>query len=244
MNAGCVTAFHREALLFRRRLWRQLASMSVSPLLYLIAFGYAMRGTVVDGRTYVEFLVPGLVAMTSMTQAFAIAMEINVARFYHHVFEEFQAAPIHDAGYVLGEVLAGVCRALIAVGVILLLGAAFGVVLHYGPGFWLAVLLNAFVFASIAVVCAMVVRSHADQAVMSNFVITPMAFLGGTFFPVDRLPEWAQWLVTVLPLTHAARAIRGSAFEATVGWQPFGVLVVLGLGFFLLACRCVGAARD
>ncbi len=94
MNA-MFAIYLRELLILRKRLFRQLASMSVSPLLYLVAFGFGMgRDLKVGSRPYLEFLVPGLVAMNCMIQAFAIGSEINIARFYWHIFEEFQAAPI------------------------------------------------------------------------------------------------------------------------------------------------------
>ena len=124
-------------------------------------------------------------------QAFAIASDINIARFYWHVFEEFQAAPISKTAYVTGEVMAGMTRALLSVGVIMVIGLVFGVDLQYSLAFLTGVLLNSFVFASLAVGLAMVVKSHADQGLLTSFVITPMAFLGGTFFPLDRLPSWA-----------------------------------------------------
>lgn len=245
MIQGWNAVYYRELLILRRRLKRMLASMSVSPLLYLIAFGYAMGDQVrVEGFTYTEFLIPGLVAMSSMTQAFGIASEINIARFYWHIFEEFQSAPVSDMAYVAGEVLAGMTRALLAVGVILLLGLAFGVVLTYSPLFWLAVLLNSFLFASLAVALAMLVKSHADQAMINSFVITPMAFLGGTFFPVERLPEWAQQVLYFLPLTHAAKAIRAAAFGQTPGWISYLILFTLGFLCFLFAFRCVHRAKD
>ena len=105
---GWSAVYYREMLILGRRLWRVLASMSVSPLLYLLAFGYAMGDRVmIRGYTYTEFLIPGLVAMASMTQAYGIASEINIARFYWHIFEEFQSAPISNIAYVFGEVLAG-----------------------------------------------------------------------------------------------------------------------------------------
>jgi len=172
-------------LILRRRLSRLISAWSVSPLLYLIAFGYAMgKEMTVQGHTYIEFLVPGLAAMASMTQAFAISSEINIARFYWHIFEEFQVAPVSNTAYVLGEVLAGMTRALLAGGVILILGAIFGVVLSYNGLFWLAFLLNSFVFASLAVCLAMLVKSHADQAMLNSFVITPMA--SAAFNPCRR----------------------------------------------------------
>jgi ABC-2 type transport system permease protein len=242
---GCLAIYQREMLILRKKFFRQTASMSVAPLLYLIAFGLGMgRGVNIDGHSYMEFLVPGLVAMSSMTQAFAIASEINIARFYWRIFEEFQAAPIRNIAYVTGEVLAGMTRALLSVAVILVIGALSGVVLRYGVLFWVAVLLNSFVFASLAVCLAMLVASHADQALLTNFFITPMAFLGGTFFPVDRMPPWVQNVLHFLPLTHASHAIRNSAFQHPA--DPFAYLLLAGIGtvLFVLAFYCVNRAKE
>jgi Nod factor-specific ABC transporter NodJ protein len=245
MTAGWFPIYLRELIIMRRRLGRMMASMSVSPLLYLIAFGYALGpDATVDGRDYLEFLLPGLAAMSSMTQAWAIATDINVARFYWHVFEEFQSAPISNASYVLGEVLAGVTRAILSVVVILLLGGIFGVFISYQPWFWLAVLLNALVFSGLAVALAMLVKSHADQGLLSSFVITPMAFLGGTVFPLDRLPGWAQYVVEFLPLTHASRAIRTAAHGGQPSWLSLLILAVLAAVVFIWANYCVNKARD
>ncbi|MCP4111399.1 MAG: ABC transporter permease [Desulfobacteraceae bacterium] len=245
MLQGWSAVYYREILIIRRRFSRMIASMSVSPLLYLIAFGYAMGNEVKIGtHTYMEFLIPGLVAMSSMTQAFAIATDINIARFYWHIFEEFQAAPISNMAYAFGEVLAGMTRALISVSVIIILGLLFGVTLSYKPLFWIAVFLNSFVFASLAVALAMLVKSHADQAMLSNFVITPMAFLGGTFFPVDRLPVWAQKILFFLPLTHASGAVRAVAFGETPDFSSYILLAATGLSFFFIAFHCVNRAKD
>ncbi|MFP5212077.1 MAG: ABC transporter, partial [Acidobacteriota bacterium] len=110
--SGCLAIYFRELMILRKKFFRQLASMSVGPLLYLIAFGLGMgRDVQVHGRPYLEFLIPGLVAMNSMIQSFAIASEINIARFYWRIFEEFQAAPLRNIAYVTGEVMAGVTRA-------------------------------------------------------------------------------------------------------------------------------------
>lgn len=243
---GCLAIYLRELLILRKKLLRQLASMSVGPLLYLIAFGFGMGQELkVQGRSYMEFLIPGLVAMNSMIQSFAIASEINIARFYWRIFEEFQAAPIRNIAYVTGEVLAGITRALLSVGVILAIGFVTGVWLHYGVFFWLAVLLNGFLFASLAVCLAMLVKSHADQALLTNFFITPMAFLGGTFFPVERMPEWIQGLLRFLPLTHAAQAIRNAAFNAKPPCLfSYLLLAAIGAVLFILAFYCVNRARD
>ncbi|MBN2141181.1 MAG: ABC transporter permease [Desulfovibrionaceae bacterium] len=245
MIRGWRAVYYRETLILRRRLRRLSVSMAVSPLLYIVAFGYAMGPEPrFDGRTYLEFLIPGLAAMASMTQAWAVASEINISRFYHKVFEEIQAAPVSPAGYALGEVLAGVTRAFLGVAMILGLGFLFGVRGCWGPLFWLGVFLNSFVFACLAVAMAMVVKSHADQSMLTSLVITPMAFLGGTFFPVDRLPDWARTAVSVLPLTPASKAIRAAAFGRAPDPGLFLLLGLLGLILFGLAVYCVRLARD
>lgn len=242
---GCLAIYQRELLILRKKFFRQIASMSVAPLLYLIAFGLGMgKGITIGGRSYMEFLIPGLVAMSSMTQAFAIASEINIARFYWRIFEEFQAAPIRNMAYVTGEVLAGITRALLSVAVILVIALLSGVVLSYGVFFWIAVVLNSFVFASLAVCLAMLVSSHADQALLTNFFITPMAFLGGTFFPVDRMPPWAQGILNFLPLTHAARAIRSAAFGEVPDSFSYFLLAGIGCALFILAFYCVNRAKE
>jgi len=126
MIQGWKAVYYREALLLRRRFWKTLGTMSVSPLLYILAFGWAMAPAGQQGggmgADYLRFLLPGLAAMSSMTQAWAIAGEINIARFYWRIFEEIQAAPVAPDGYVLGEVLAGMTRAFL--GVLTVLAAA------------------------------------------------------------------------------------------------------------------------
>lgn len=242
---GFIAVYLREMLILRRRLKRQLAGMAVSPLLYLIAFGYAVGNMMnLNGHTYLEYLIPGLIAMSSMTQSFAISTDINVARFYWYIFEEFQAAPVSNIAYVSGEILAGMTRAMLSVSIILVLSLPFGVVLHYSLLFWLAILLNSFLFSALAVALAMLVKSHADQSLLTTFIITPMAFLGGTFFPLERLPQWAQTILWGLPLSHASKAVRASAFGEIPPVSAYIVLLLLSIICFMIAVKCVNQARD
>jgi len=214
----------REVVVLRRRLGRTLASYAISPLLFLVAFGWGMgRGMRVEGVDYLHFMLPGLVALSSMSHSFGISTDLNIARFYWMTFEELQTAPVPSLSLALGEVLAGTLRGLLAAGVIILLGAAFGVRLDLAMWFLWSVFLNAFLFASAGVIAAMVVRSHADQAMLNTFVIVPMAFLCGTFFSLERLPSWARLAIQTLPLTHTTACIRAAA----LGWTlPMGSLTI------------------
>lgn len=242
---GSTAVYRREMLILKRRLKKQLMGQAITPLLYLVTFGYAMGSEIrFEDVTYLQFLLPGLVAMSSMTQAFSISTDINVARFYWHIFDEFQAAPISNAAYVAGEVMAGMTRALMSIVIILGLGALFGVYLHMGFWFWLAILLNSFLFSSLAVMMAMLVKSHADQGLLTNFIITPMAFLGGTFFPLDKLPESIGMILSLLPLTHASTLIRNAAFQESVSLFSLVLLTILGGLLFWGALYSVNLARD
>lgn len=242
---GLMAVYYREMLILRRRFKRQISGMAVLPLLYLLTFGYALGSRwQIEGRSYLEFLLPGLAAMSSMTQAFSLAIDINVARFYFHAFEEIQAAPVSPAAYVLGEIMAGLTRVLLATLVIIGLGFIFGLRLHYGPLFWAGIFLNAFIFSALAVAVAMLVKSHADQGLLVNFIITPMAFLGGTFFPLESLPLWAQKILAFLPLSQAAAVIRGEALGLNPPPAALAPLLAGAVFALLLAVFSVAKARD
>lgn len=235
----------RELRIMKRRLPMLVGSMSVAPLLYLVAFGVALgRELIVAGEDYISWLLPGLVALSSMTQAFSIAGEINIARFYWKVFEEIQTSPVTDAAYVAGEILAGATRGIMAAATIVAFGFLFGVDIFVGPPFWLGVLLNGLVFSALAVALAMVVRDHSTQMMLNTFLITPMAFLGGTFFPLDRLPPWAQSIFQFLPIAHSSEIIRSAALENEMEFMPAIVLAVMFFALFSIATHLVKRARD
>lgn len=242
---GWTAIYYREILILRKRIFRQIASMSVMPLLYIVAFGYGLgKDVTVEGYTYMAFLLPGLAAMSSMMQGFNIASEINITRFYWRIFEEFQAAPLKSIAYVTAEVFYGITRAFMGVAIITGLGYMFGIRLSYNFYFWSAMVLNAFLFASLAVALAMLVKSHADQALLVNFIITPMGFLGGTFFPIHKMPLWVQDLLYYLPITHAARAMRDAAMGKVPDGQSYLILAGMGAFCFVFALLSVERAKE
>ncbi len=242
---GFLATYLRELLILKHRLWRMLMSFAVSPVLYLVAFGLGMgRDVKVGGQSYVEFLIPGLVAMSSMMQGFGINVEINVARFYLKVFEEFQAAPISHLSYVCGEVAGGVTRAVLSCAVIVLISLIAGLNLSFGPSFWLVVILNATVFAALGVTSAMLIKNHADQALITNLVITPMAFLGGTFFPLENLPAWARTPLELIPLSHASQGLRWAAAGKGIPAADCILLATLAIAALGTAWWSVDRAKD
>lgn len=242
---GFLGIFLREMMIIRKRIFKMLLSFSVSPMLYMVAFGLGLgRRLEVENVQYLIFLVPGLIAMSTMGQSFAISSEINISRFYWKIFEEFQSAPVSCTAIALGETLSGIVRGFLSALVIILLGVIFGVRLHLSLFFWMALFVNTFVFSSLAVNTAMIVRSHADQAMLSNFVITPMAFLCGTFFSLQSLPGWAYYIVQALPLTHTSKMIRAAALGQNMPWNNFFIAFGFGMIFLVSGIYAVKRAQS
>ncbi len=245
MLKGFIGIYLRELLIIRNRGVKMLLSIAISPILYLIAFGYGIGKNIKIGDiNYIDFLIPGLIAMSTMTQSFNISSEINITRFYWKIFEEIQASPVNDFIYVLAEILTGITKSLITVFIIIFIGFLAGSNLNYNLAFWIAILLNSYLFSSIAVLAAMTVKTHADQAMLSNFIIFPMAFLGGTIFPLENLPYWAELLLKYLPISIASNEIRSSALNFGSNINSFYFLAILGIFFMFLAYKSVKKARD
>ncbi|MBI5446072.1 MAG: ABC transporter permease [Deltaproteobacteria bacterium] len=240
---GVRAVLYRELRIYCRRWVKHLASYVVSPALFLVVFGWGVgRDVRMEGVGYLAFMLPGLATMASMTQSFGTATEINIARFYWRIFEEFQMAPVAAWEIALGEVLYGMLRGLLAALAVYAVAAFFGAGLPATP--WAAPLfaLHTFAFASAAVVAAMVVRSHADQGHINTFFIVPMSFLCGTLFPLSRLPGWASVAAQALPLTHSSLAIRAASLGRPLPLVHVAALAAFAAAFFALAVWSVRRA--
>lgn len=235
----------RELIILKRKFWRYFFSFSIAPLLYFITFGWAGRQGLSPGDMgYSAFLLPGLIAMSAMTNSFALSTEINVARFYWKTFDEIRTAPVADWAYVIGEMAGGMIRGFLAAVIVVIMGLLFRVPLNLSPLLAVSVLLTALVFSALAISTAMLARSHADQGMLSSFVITPMAFLCGTFFPVETYPPWLQWLIELLPLTPASHLVRAAAAGQPLSLVSFGYLTVLGAAFIVIAIFIIRRTQD
>ncbi len=240
MFKGFFGVLYRELHVFKKKARKQILASSLSPLLFLVAFGWGFgREVTVDGLPYISFLIPGLITMATLNQSYGISLELNISRFYFHVFDEFLIAPISQVEIVLGEACYGIFRAIISAILIFIYAFLFGVELDISPVFFLALLLHTFLFATLGVTMAMVVKDHGSQAAVNTFVITPMIFLCGTFFPVDKLPALFKGIVYFMPLTYSTKVIRSSLTGGIINPIYLGVLVLFAATFFSTALWAV-----
>jgi len=213
---GVWAVFYRELMFYRRRGIRTVLSAIIHPGLFLLAFGYGIgKGATVNGMNYLAFLLPGLITMSSMNQAYGISLEVHISRYYFKVFEEYLIAPIGRWEIVAGEVLYGICKGLIPVIFLLGYAAVAGIGLTITPIFLVCLAIHLLAFALLGFIVAMAVESHADQAAFSTFVMVPMIFLSDTFYPIDKMPLLAKYLGYLFPLTYSTKLIRGTLLPSS-----------------------------
>ena len=235
MLTDIATVFWRDWIVLQRRLGTFIFYRMITPVLYLVAFGWGVgRSVQVSQGNYLDFIVPGILALNSMNISFnSVASPLNMSRLYHKTLEEYLVAPISSLAFILGKVLSGTLRGIISSLIIIVLAYLFGAKFQLNLLFWLVILLNCLVFSALGFVAAMLINSHEDMGNFSTYVLLPMSFLCATFFRIDKLPAFVQWVLELLPLTHASHALRaiGSGGEpAAVSW-----LVMLGYIVGLLA---------
>lgn len=231
----------KEIMLIRKKPWRFLASSMVMPVLYLVTFGWGLgRGMNVVGGTYLEFVLPGILALSAMNNSFGpVSTSLNISKLYTKTIEEVLVSPVSPWDIALGRTLTGLMRGMFSALTLMLVGLISGVPMHLSLAFFIVLALTAFCFGAMGVAAAMLAHSHEDMANFNSFFIIPMSFLAGTFFSPDKLPEPFMSLILVYPLTHASLLLRALAMGANPSIRSVFVLAVYTMMFFYLAGRLV-----
>ena len=222
-------------LRFLRRHWlRTLATSLVNPILYLVAFGYGLgRGISFEGYSYLEFVMPGIIALTAMTSSYGGAgMKLHVDRLFYKCFDEYLMSPISLFSLAIGKTLIGVVRGLLSSAAILIVGVFISPTLIINPLFVLVLVSSCFVFSFLGVLIGLVAKSHQDMGTFNTLVILPMTFLSGTFFSLSQLPEAVKAILYFLPLTHSSQCLRAAALSQPFPWLSLLALLGFGLVFF------------
>jgi len=218
----------------------------ISPLLYMIALGWGLGATsAVTDRPYIDFLVPGIIALTTMnTSLSAVAQPLNVQRLFERSFDQLIISPTPMPAYIVGQMLGGSLRGIYSGVLILLLSVPFGAQIHLSMAFFAVMLLNGLAFSALGVTAAIVARTHGDIARFSTYVILPMTFLCNTFFPLDRVPDWVEALIRILPLTHTSSSLRALAYGDAPNYLSMVVLAAYAAVFMMIANVAVARRKN
>ncbi len=220
----------------RRNLGKTMALTLIAPVLYLLAFGYGLgRGTSIDGTSYLEFVVPGIIALTAMTTSFNTSgMKLHVDRLFYKCFDETLLSPVSAFSIIVGKTLIGVVRGLLSSAALLAIALVFSPLPKMNWLFALSLLLTCFTFSFLGVIIALLAKTHQDMTLFMSLVILPMSFLSGTFFSLNQVPEALSIILSLSPLTHACQCLRAAALGQAFPWLSFLVLIGFGSAFFAL----------
>jgi len=222
-----------------RTILQSIVAPVITTSLYFVVFGAAIgsRITEIEGVQYGAFIVPGLVMLTLLTQSVTNAsFGIYFPRFTGTIYE-ILSAPISASEIVLGYVGAAATKSII-LGVIILITAAFFVPLRIAHPVWMLtfLILTAFTFSLFGFIIGIWADGFEKLQMIPLLVVTPLTFLGGSFYSIDMLPPFWQTVSLFNPVVYLVSGFRWSFY----GLADVGVGVSLGVTcLFLVASLAV-----
>lgn len=232
-----LAVYNREMALLQKKMGKlgYIFSTVMFPLIYLFAFGLGIGSIVqVDGG-YLAFLAKGMLSITVMMNAFQqTALSVSVGRFYFKTFQTLLLSPISSLQIIIGITFAGVTRGFIAGGLIYMVAMVFFDVPMISFAGIIGILLSAICFGLLGIAIGLWIKNPDALSSVINFIITPMTFFCGTFFPLTNLPAILQTIISVLPLTLANNLLRSSDFNMTV-FVDILVLSIITVFLFVLS---------
>ena len=206
----------------------------VGPILYLLAFGYGLGGSMEGGSSeYLAFIIPGIISLATLSGTFStVAMKILVQRLFYMSFDELLLCPVHITSVILGKTLSGVIRAVVCCTVIMGLGCILSPSVEFSLGAMGVVVLASLTFSLFGLLAGMVTNKTQKLSLFTSIVIVPMTFLCGTLFNVSALPAFAAYVVYLLPLTHVSQLVRGFMLDTGIPLDSVAILLVYTALFF------------
>ena len=240
MNLHAIAAIYRFEMARTRRTWMQsVLSPVISTSLYFVVFGAAIgsRMSSIEGVAYGAFIVPGLMMLMLLTQSVSnAAIGIYFPRFSGTIYE-ILSAPASAFEIVLGYVGAAATKSVM-LGAIILATSALFVPMHIAHPFWMVafLVLTAVSFSLLGFILGIWADSIDKLQVVPLLIITPLTFLGGTFYSTSLLPPFWHTVTLFNPIVYLISGFRWSFFEvADVDVEISFTVITL----FMLACLSV-----
>jgi ABC-2 type transport system permease protein len=255
---GTWVVAYREILRFVSERSRLISSFGM-PLLFLFIFGAGFSnviGSLAPGVDFIQFMYPGIIAMTVLTTSLFAGISVVWDREFGFL-KEILVAPIGRTGIVLGKAIGATGQAMLQALVMLMLAPIVGVRLDLALILKLVpmVAILSLGLSGLGILIASFMRSQQGFQVLMQVLIFPLIFLAGVFFPVNDIPPWMEVISKVNPLTYGVDAIRQIFLGTDVpglGVTVFGhtmtlvedALVVGALGALFLGAAVWAFARQ
>ena len=211
------------------------------PALYLFVLGTGISTALqpmAGSGGYIGFLFPGIVGMTILFTSTFSALSIIWDREFGFL-KQVMVAPISRTAIALGKALGGTTQSMIQGTIMLIFTPFLGIRMTFSSLLllWMMMFLTSFALTSFGILIASKMRSFQGFQMISNFLLMPMFFLSGSFFPLKNLPAWMNWLVRINPLSYGVDGIRYALLGAKE-LQAFplylDILVMIGVAVVML----------
>ncbi len=234
-NATAFVTIARREVARILRIWGQtLVPPAITMTLYFLIFGKLIGSRIGDmgGFDYMDFIVPGLVMMSVIQNAYGnISSSFFGAKFGRHI-EELLVSPMPNYVILAGYVAGGVLRGLMVGAIVLAIAMLFTHVTIPHPLVTAStVLLGAVIFSLAGFVNAVYAKKFDDIAIVPTFILTPLTYLGGVFYSVRVLPEWAQTATQANPIFYMVNAFRYGLLGEGATDVPLALSYAVMLGF-------------
>jgi ABC-2 type transport system permease protein len=248
---GIWVVAYRELLRFVQERSRLFSSFAM-PLIFLVifgaGFGQMIGSSMPPGVNYIQFMYPGIIAMTVLMSSIMSAISIVWDREFGFL-KEILVSPLGRSGIVLGKAAGGAAVAVLQAIIMLILAPILGVSLSFSMvlELVLVIIIVSVSLSGLGLLVASRMQSQQGFQVVVQLIIMPLIFLAGVFYPVNNVPVWMEVISKVNPLTYGVDAIRqlflGSGGAVTLGVTVFGhtmtvledVLLVAAFGIVLLS---------
>jgi len=217
ISAGFVTLFEREIKRFMKVVVQTVVTPFVSSFLYLLVFGVTLGGEVEvhGGVPYLAFLIPGLMMMSLMNNAFQNSSSSIVSSKFSGDLEDIRVAPISNQQIVWAMSLGGVVRGALVAMITYGVGAVFyyfqqgHVLLIQHPLILLYfIVIGGLIFGMLGIGVAFWANSFDQLSAFSAFVLLPLTYLGGVFVSIQNLHPFWQWVSKLNPLLYLINGLR------------------------------------
>ena len=212
------------------RIWQQtLLPPAITMVLYFIIFGSLIGARIgsMDGFDYMQFIVPGLIMMSVITNSYGNVSSSFFSNKFQRSVEEMMVAPVSNFTILLGFVFGGVARGLIVGAIVTLLSLYFTSLQVHNIAVVVSVItLTAVVFSVAGLINGIFATKFDDVTIVPTFILTPLTYLGGVFYSVKMLPEFWQTVSHLNPILYMVNAFRyGILGVSDINiWIAFGML--------------------
>ncbi len=239
MNSQAVRAlYYFEMARWWRTLFQSIASPVISTSLYFIVFGSAIgsRMTEIDGVSYAAFIIPGLTMLSILSESISNAsFGIYLPRFSGTIFEVL-SAPLSYVEILAGYVGAAATKSVL-LGIIILLTARLFVPYHIAHPVWMLafLVLTSVTFSLFGFIIGLWADGFEKLQIVPMLIVTPLTFLGGSFYSIHMLPPLWQKITLLNPVVYLVSGFRWSFYESA----DVNVGVSLAMTFLFLVI-CIG----